>query len=99
MWDHLLSPDIICKIHTQINDVPPLSLEDSSIFSTKPVKKTSIVKKMAVKPKKLLDKEKSKIALSIGPLFNLKQSDEEEKNLESNPSKNFEKLRKQKHRF
>lgn len=95
----VLSPDIICKIHTQINDVPPLSLEDSSIFSTKPVKKTSIVKKMAVKPKKLLDKEKSKIALSIGPLFNLKQSDEEEKNLESNPSKNFEKLRKQKHRF
>lgn len=47
------------------------------------------------KPKKVSIRSKGNIDLPIGPLFNFKHSDLEQKKLESNTSKNFEKLRQQ----
>lgn len=94
-----LNLDNEIRVESLVLDIPFSSVEDTSIASVKPIKKQSNAKKMAIKSKKIFDKEKSKVALSIGPLFNLKQSDEDEAKLEFDPLKNFEKLRKQKHRF
>lgn len=65
---------------SQLNDI------DQSIIELKSVKKE------ISKPKKTLDKRKSKTSLLISPLFKLNSKDESE-------TKNFEQLRKQKHRF
>jgi len=59
----------------------------------KQVKEKSRVKISATKPKKVPIRSKGNIDLPIGPLFNFKQSDHKQKELESNKSKNFEKLR------
>lgn len=51
------------------------------------------VKVSAIKHKKAPTRSKGNVDLPIGPLFNFKQSDYKQKELESNMSKNFEKLR------
>lgn len=59
----------------------------------KQIKEKSRVKVSATKPKKFPVRLKGNVDLPIGPLFNFKQSDHKQKELESNTSKNFEKLR------
>lgn len=85
--------DEIEKARILTTEISLLSVE-SQFF----VEKKS-AKKVISKPKKNLDKGKSKISLSISPLFNLNKTDEDKEKSEFNPSKSFEQLRKQKHRF
>jgi len=59
----------------------------------KVIKDKSRVKDGSVKSKKVSQKSKGNNSLSMGPLFNFKQSDLDQNQLESNTSKNFEKLR------
>lgn len=59
----------------------------------KQIKEKNRVKVNATKPKKVPIRSKGNVDLPIGPLFNFKQSDHKQKELESNMSKNFEKLR------
>lgn len=73
-----------------------ISLDEvSSTEVIKSAKGKSRVKFGAAKPKKVPVRSKGNVDLSMGPLFNFKQSDQEQKKLESNTSKNFEKLRQQ----
>ncbi|NAR89170.1 DUF2357 domain-containing protein [Acinetobacter haemolyticus] len=59
----------------------------------KQIKEKSRVKVSTTKHKKAPIRSKGNVDLPIGPLFNFKQSDYQQKELESNVSKNFEKLR------
>lgn len=62
---------------------------------SKEIKGKSRIKIASAKSKKVAIRSKGNIDLPIGPLFNFNQNDLEQKKLESNMSKNFEKLRQQ----
>lgn len=86
--------NMVEKASTQEDGVP----FELPVIPKKFAKGQGRAKTGTVKPKRVNIREKSKVGLPIGPLFNFKQNDDELEKLELNSSKNFEKLRQQ-HRF